>query len=54
VTKAPLARPVRAADDPEYATNLRRATLASTVGSGHELDDIRALDDIHAEEPVSG
>jgi len=33
VTKAALAPPVREADDPEYATNLRRATLASTVGS---------------------
>jgi hypothetical protein len=28
VTKAPLTTPVREPDDPEYATNLRRATLA--------------------------
>ena len=27
MTKAPLIPPVRAPDDPEYATNLRRATL---------------------------
>jgi hypothetical protein len=53
VTKAPLARPVRAADDPEHATNLRRATPASTVGSAHALDAIRAVDDIRAGEPVS-
>jgi MHS family metabolite:H+ symporter-like MFS transporter len=33
VTKAPPAPPVREADDPEYATNLRRATVASTVAS---------------------
>jgi hypothetical protein len=39
VTKAPLAPPVREADDPEYATNLRRATLASTVGSALEHYD---------------
>jgi MHS family metabolite:H+ symporter-like MFS transporter len=39
VTKAPLAPPVREADDPEYATNLRRATLASTVGSALEYYD---------------
>jgi MFS transporter, MHS family, metabolite:H+ symporter len=36
VAKAPLAPPVREADDPEDATNLRRATLASTVGSALE------------------
>jgi hypothetical protein len=48
VTKAPLARAVREADDPEYATNLRWATLTSTVGSAHVLDDIRAVDDIRA------
>ena len=39
MTKAPLAPPVREADDPEYATNLRRATLASTVGSALEYYD---------------
>jgi len=31
--------PVREADDPEYAANLRRATLASTVGSALEYYD---------------
>jgi MFS transporter, MHS family, metabolite:H+ symporter len=39
VAQAALAPPVREADDPEYATNLRRATLASTVGSALEYDD---------------
>ena len=36
MTKAPPAPPVREADDPEYATNLRRATVASTVGSAFD------------------
>ncbi|NAZ80807.1 MFS transporter [Kineococcus sp. R8] len=31
--------PVRGADDPEYAANLRRATLASSVGSALEYFD---------------
>jgi hypothetical protein len=31
--------PVSAADDPEYAANLRRATLASTAGSALEYFD---------------
>jgi MHS family metabolite:H+ symporter-like MFS transporter len=39
VIQAPLAPPVRETDDPEYATNLRRATLASTVGSALEYYD---------------
>ena len=39
MTKAPLRPPVSESDDPEYATNLRRATLASTVGSALEYDD---------------
>ncbi len=39
MTKAPLTPPVSESDDPEYATNLRRATLASTVGSALEYDD---------------
>ena len=39
MTKAPLTPPVREADDPEYAANLRRATLASTVGSALEYYD---------------
>jgi hypothetical protein len=38
VTKTPLAPPLREADDPEYATNLRRATLASTVGGALDCD----------------
>ena len=36
---APYTPPVREADDPEYAANLRRATLASTVGSALEYYD---------------
>jgi MFS transporter, MHS family, metabolite:H+ symporter len=32
--------PVREADDPEYAANLRRATLASTAGSALEYFDL--------------
>jgi MFS transporter, MHS family, metabolite:H+ symporter len=39
VIEAPLAPPVVEADDPEYVTNLRRATLASTVGSALEYYD---------------
>lgn len=35
----PLAPPVAEADDPEYAANLRRATLASSVGSALEYYD---------------
>lgn len=34
-----LAPPVSASDDPEYAANLRRATLASTAGSALEYFD---------------
>lgn len=34
-----LAPPVPGSDDPEYAANLRRATLASTVGSALEYYD---------------
>jgi MHS family metabolite:H+ symporter-like MFS transporter len=34
-----LAPPVRESDDPEYAANLRRATLASTAGSALEYFD---------------
>ena len=37
--KAPLQPPISSVDDPEYATNLRRATLASTVGSALEYFD---------------
>ena len=39
MTKAPPTPPVSESDDPEYATNLRRATLASTVGSALEYYD---------------
>ena len=39
MTEAPYAPPVGEADDPEYAANLRRATLASTVGSALEYYD---------------
>ncbi len=35
----PLAPPVRGSEDPEYAANLRRATLASTAGSALEYFD---------------
>ena len=38
-TKAPLTPPVSSSDDPEYAANLRRATLASTAGSALEYFD---------------
>ena len=31
--------PISSVDDPEYAANLRRATLASTVGSALEYFD---------------
>ena len=34
-----LAPPVRESEDPEYAANLRRATLASTAGSALEYFD---------------
>ena len=34
-----LAPPVRGSEDPEYAANLRRATLASTAGSASEYFD---------------
>ena len=37
--EAPLTPPVGDSDDPEYAANLRRATLASTVGSALEYFD---------------
>ena len=37
--KAPLTPPVSEADAPDYAANLRRATLASTVGSALEYYD---------------
>ena len=37
--RAPLEPPVSSADDPEYAANLRRATLASTAGSALEYFD---------------
>ena len=36
---APYTPPVSDADDPEYAANLRRATLASTAGSALEYYD---------------
>src|SRR4051794_35445916 len=36
---APLTPPVGGSDDPEYAANLRRATLASTAGSALEYFD---------------
>jgi len=39
VPKAPLTPPVSEADAPDYAANLRRATLASTVGSALEYYD---------------
>ncbi|GAA2171784.1 MFS transporter [Agrococcus versicolor] len=38
-TNAPQARPGQPSDDPEYAANLRRATLASSVGSALEYFD---------------
>jgi MHS family metabolite:H+ symporter-like MFS transporter len=37
--EAPLTPPVGRSDDPEYAANLRRATLASTAGSALEYYD---------------
>jgi MFS transporter, MHS family, metabolite:H+ symporter len=37
--EAPLTPPVGGSDDPEYAANLRRATLASTAGSALEYFD---------------
>ena len=37
--EAPLTPPVGGLDDPEYAANLRRATLASTAGSALEYYD---------------
>ena len=37
--EAPLTPPVSSSDDPEYAANLRRATLASTAGSALEYFD---------------
>ena len=39
MTDAPFTPPVDEAEDPEYAANLRRATLASTVGSALEYYD---------------
>jgi hypothetical protein len=39
MAKAPLTPPVSEADAPDYAANLRRATLASTVGSALEYYD---------------
>jgi hypothetical protein len=39
VPKAPLTPPVSEADAPGSAANLRRATLASTVGSALEYYD---------------
>jgi MFS transporter, MHS family, metabolite:H+ symporter len=39
VPQAPLTPPVSEADAPDYAANLRRATLASTVGSALEYYD---------------
>jgi MHS family metabolite:H+ symporter-like MFS transporter len=39
VNQAPLQPPVSDSDDPEYAANLRRATLASTAGSALEYFD---------------
>src|SRR5829696_3203679 len=61
VTKAPLPAPVREADDREYATNLRRATLARPIAGfkpatqGRDLlpvddalDHIRAVEDVRA------
>ena len=39
--EAPLTPPVGGSDDPEYAANLRRATLASTAGSALEYFDSR-------------
>ena len=53
MTKAPLPPPVREADDPEYATNLHRATLARPIAGfkpetqGRDLLPVEdALDDI--------
>ena len=37
--ESPLTPPVSDSDDPEYAANLRRATLASTAGSALEYFD---------------
>ena len=37
--RTPIEPPVSSADDPEYAANLRRATLASTAGSALEYFD---------------
>jgi MFS transporter, MHS family, metabolite:H+ symporter len=37
--EAPLTPPIGGSDDPEYAANLRRATLASTAGSALEYYD---------------
>ena len=61
MTKAPLPAPVREADDREYATNLRRATLARPIAGfkpatqGRDLlpvddalDHIRAVEDVRA------
>ena len=53
MTKAPLAPTVREADDPKYATNLRPAALAFTVGSAHALDDSVAVVDMRAGELLS-
>src|SRR6187200_1874732 len=39
VTTNQPSTPARASDDPDYATNLRRATLASSVGSSLEYYD---------------
>lgn len=39
MTDAPITPPVSEAEDPEYAANLRRATLASSVGSALEYFD---------------
>ncbi len=39
VKEAPLTPPIGGSDDPEYAANLRRATLASTAGSALEYYD---------------
>jgi len=55
VTKVPLPPPVREADDPESATNLRRGTLARPIAGfkpetqGRDLLPVEdALDDIRA------
>lgn len=37
--RAPLTPPISSSEDPEYAVNLRGATLASTVGSALEHFD---------------